>query len=66
VAELAADPLAEMSLYPVNTRDFGTRDFGTRDFGLGMMQAYNPYESYGLPHAENPLPDVPISASGYR
>jgi hypothetical protein len=43
-----------------------TRDFGTRDFGLGMMQAYNPYEIYSLPHAENPLPDVPISASGYR
>ena len=35
VAELAANPLAEMSLYPANTRDLGTRDFG-----LGMMQAY--------------------------
>lgn len=54
VAELATNPRAEMSV--------NTRDIGTRDFGLGVMQVYNiPRESYSLPHAENPLPDRPIS-----
>jgi hypothetical protein len=46
--ELVADPLTEISLYPV---EIPVREAS----GLGMMQAYNPYKIHSLPDAENPL-----------